>query len=164
MELAAERKIWKLIKDEDTALLITVRKDGSFDSRLMGCVQREFDGRLWFLILKDSPKSLDVERNQHALVSYTRPSSGEFVSISGRARLIDNSAQVHAFWSEALRVWFPDGPESSNLALLAIEVEVAKLWTKPTSYTYYYLRTRPTGDLLSQIKERETAPALHAAL
>jgi general stress protein 26 len=33
---------------------------------------------------------------------------------------------VRALWSEGFQVWFPDGPDSPNIALLAVDVEVAK--------------------------------------
>ena len=51
-------------------------------------------------------------------------------------------------WYEGLRVWFPDGPDSPNIALVAVAVEMAKSWTKPASilsYAFYYLRARMTG-------------------
>src|SRR5215475_4499906 len=74
-------------------------------------------------------RSLRSQKNQQALVSYARPSDYEFISISGQARLIDD-------------------PDSPNIALLAIDVEVTRTWTKPASvltYAYYYLRARITG-------------------
>jgi hypothetical protein len=47
MDRAAEHeRTWTLIKDEHTALLVTVAADGSLDSRPMGCVQKDFDGTL----------------------------------------------------------------------------------------------------------------------
>src|SRR5262245_65114923 len=142
------QKIWDLIRNEHTAVLVTVGTDGSLDSRPMGCVQKEFDGTLWFLTFKDSPKVLEIAKNQQALVSYARPSDYEFTSISGQARLIDDPDQVRALWSEGFKVWFPDGPDSLDIALLAIDVEVTRTWTKPASvltYAYYYLRARITG-------------------
>jgi len=139
-ELASEQKIWQLIKDENTALLVTVGKDGSFDSRPMGCVQKEFDGTLLFLVSKKSPTP--IRENQYVLVSYTRPSDREYVSLSGRARVVEDPTQVQSFWREALRVWFPDGPDSSKIALLAIDVEMARSWTEPASYNQYYFRSR----------------------
>lgn len=148
MQSADHQKIWKLIKDEHTAVLVTVGRDGTLDSRPMGCVQKEFDGTLWFLTFKDSPKVLEIAKNHQALVSYARPSDYEFISISGQARLIDDPDQVRALWSEGFKVWFPDGPDSPNIALLAIDVEVTRAWTKPASvltYAYYYLRARITG-------------------
>ena len=138
MERTADtQKIWNLIKDEHTAVLVTTGTDGSLDSRPMGCVQRQFDGILWFLTFKDSPKILEITENQQALVSYACPSKYEFISVSGWARIVDDPAQVRALWSEGFRVWFPNGPDSPNIALLAIDVEVAKAWTKPASALTY---------------------------
>lgn len=147
-EHADRHKIWDSIKNEHLAVLVTVAKDGSLDSRPMGCVQKEFDGTLWFMTFKAMSKLAELEENQHALVSYAHPSDYEFVSLSGRARVVNDPDKVHTLWSEPLRVWFPDGPDASNLALIAVDVETAKIWTKPAStlaYAYYYLRARLTG-------------------
>lgn len=142
------QKIWELIKDEHVAVLVTVGKDGLLDSRPMGCLQQEFDGTLWFMTFKDTPKLLEIERDQQALVSYARPPDYEFVSLSGCARIVDDPARVKALWNEGLHVWFPKGPGSPNIALVAVDVETAKVWTKPASilsYAFYYLRARLTG-------------------
>jgi general stress protein 26 len=50
-------KIWELIKGAHSALLITVRRDGSLDSRPMGCLQKSFDGIVWFLTFLNSLKT-----------------------------------------------------------------------------------------------------------
>src|SRR5882672_3869500 len=120
---ADRQKIWKLIENEHVALLVTVAKGGSLDSRPMGCLQREFDGTLWFMTFRGTPKLLEIEDNQHALVSYARPADYEFVSLSGRARMVEDRGQIKTLWNEGLRVWFPDGPDSPDIALVAVDVE-----------------------------------------
>jgi general stress protein 26 len=147
-ERADLRTVWDLIKDAHVAVLVTVGTDGSLDSRPMGCVQKKFDSTVWFMTFNDMPKLLEIAEDQRALVSYAQPSKYEFVALSGRARIVDDRAQVHALWNEALRVWFPGGPDSPNLTLIAVDVEEARTWTKPASmltYAYYYLRARLTG-------------------
>lgn len=142
------QKIWDLIKDEHVAVLVTLGKDGAFDSRPMGCVQKEFDGTLWFMTFKDTPKLLEIEDDGRVLISYGRRKHYEFVSVSGCARVVDDRAQVRALWFEGLRVWFPDGPEAPGIALIAVEVEEARAWTRPASmltYAFYYVRARLTG-------------------
>lgn len=144
----AHRAIWDLIKGEHAAVLVTVAKDGSIDSRPMGCLQQEFDGTLWFMTFKNSPKLLQIEQNRQVLVSYAHASKYEFVALSGVARIVDDAGEVKALWNEGLRVWFPDGPDSDDIALVAVDVETAKVWTKPASmlsYAFYYLRARLTG-------------------
>src|SRR5204862_8018474 len=43
------QKIWDLIKDAHSALLVTKGADGRLDSRPMGCVQTDFEGTSWCL-------------------------------------------------------------------------------------------------------------------
>jgi len=65
MRSAEDRKkvdeIWNLVKHEHAAVLVSIRKDGSLDSIPMGCVQRDFDGTLWFLTFKDNPRLHEIE-------------------------------------------------------------------------------------------------------
>ena len=144
----AQIAIWRVIKSERSAVLVTVGTDGLLQSRPMGCVQREFDGTMWFMTFKSTPKLFELESRGEVLVSFARPSRGEFVSLSGRARVVNDTAKIRSLWFEGLRTWFPEGPESPNIALIAIDVEVAKVWTNPASllkYAYFYVRARLTG-------------------
>ncbi len=125
-ERADLQTVWDLIKDAHVAVLVTVGTDGSLNSRPMGCVQKKFDGTVWFMTFNDMPKLLEIAEDQRALVSYAQPSKYEFVTLSGRARMVDDRAQVHALWNEGLRVWFPGGPDSPNLTLIAVDVEEAR--------------------------------------
>ena len=141
-------RIWGLIKDARTALLVTVAEDGSLDSRPMGCVQREFDGTIWFITFAGSSKVKEIAENSHVLVSYARPAEYEYVSLSGRARVIKDNQQVRELWSEGFRVWFPSGPDSGDLALLSVDVDEARYWTEAASvvtYAWAYVKARVLG-------------------
>ena len=142
------QRVWDLIKDAHSALLVTIGPDGRLDSRPMGCLQREFDDTLWFLTFGDSPKIRQLVTEDRVLVSYANPVKYEYVSISGRGRIVDDKARVNDLWFEGLRVWFPNGPSDPGLALLAIEVEEARYWTNAASivtYGWSYIRARLTG-------------------
>jgi len=164
MRSAEDRKkvdeIWNLVKHEHAAVLVSIRKDGSLDSIPMGCVQRDFDGTLWFLTFKDNPRLHEIEENGHVLVSYVRPSRYEFVSMSGCARIVDDRARVRELWREGFSVWFPDGPDSPAIALIEIAVTTVKSWSKPASlltYAYYYVKAKLTGQSPSPDKIAEEA-------
>src|SRR4051794_12267576 len=81
------KKIWDLIKEAHTALLVTIGQDGRLDSRPMGCLQTDFDETLWFVTFRHSPKVREIGRDDRVLVSYAKPSEYEYVSLSGRAKL-----------------------------------------------------------------------------
>jgi general stress protein 26 len=147
-ERAEYQEVWRLIKGEHAALLVTRGDDGSLDSRPMGCLQETFEGTLWFATFKSSLKLQEIEANPQVLVSYARPSNHEYVSITGRARVVDDPDKIKKYWREALRVWFPKGAEDPDLILIAVDAEGAKYWIKGASlfqYAWTYIKTRLTG-------------------
>ena len=142
------QKIWDLIKDAHSALLVTRGADGRLDSRPMGCVQTDFEGTIWFLTFAHSSKVNEIAQDDEVLISYANPSEYEYVSLSGTARLVGDPEKLKELWSEAFRVWFPSGLDDPNLALLAVSVEEAKYWTNAASmltYGWAYLKARFLG-------------------
>ncbi len=140
-------KIHDLIQGSHTALLVTVGQDGELDSRPMGCLQTEFDDTLWFLTFRDAPKVKEIGRDDRVLVSYANPSEYDYVSLAGRARLVEDKQKLNELWFEGLRVWFPSGPSDPNLAILAVRVDEAKYWTNAASsvtYAWAYVRAALT--------------------
>lgn len=141
-------KIWNLIKGSHSALLINARPDGTLVSRPMGCLQKEFDGVLWFLTFRHSLKLADIRNNPNVMVSYAKPNEFEYVSISGKARTVEDSGKLNELWTEGLRVWFPSGPDDPEITLLAVDVEQATYWTDAASiatYAWAYVKARVTG-------------------
>jgi general stress protein 26 len=148
MSESDREKVWSLIKNARTAQLVSVREDGSLDARPMGCLQREFDLTLWFLTFRRSPKVGEIARHGQVLVSYADPGKGEYVSVSGRGRIVDDRQKVKELWNEGLRVWFPSGPDDPDIAMVAVEAEAARYWTNAASvvtYAWSYLKSRTTG-------------------
>jgi general stress protein 26 len=145
---ADHQKIWDLIKSSHSALLVTVSQDGTLDSRPMGCLQTSFDGILWFITFRNSLKLVEISNNPNVMVSYAKPSDFEYVSLSGKARVVEDSQKLNELWTEGLRVWFPNGPSDPEIAILAVDAERATYWTDAASmatYAWAYVKTRLTG-------------------
>jgi len=143
-----QARVWDLIKDAHTALLITVDGDGALQARPMGCLQKEFDGNLWFLAFRHSLKLRQIRDDDRVLVTYVKPEKYEYVAISGQAKIVEDKEKLSELWNEGLRVWFPKGPDDPELAILAVEVEKADYWASPASvvtYAFAYMRAKLTG-------------------
>jgi general stress protein 26 len=141
-------KVWDLIKDARTALLVTIGENSTLEARPMGCLQTTFDGTLWFLTFSHSSKLQQLGRDDRVMVGYVNPEKYEYVALSGRARIVDDRQKLNELWSEGLRVWFPKGSGDPELALLAIDVEKADYWSDPASaitYALAYVKARVTG-------------------
>ncbi|HEY8963418.1 MAG TPA: pyridoxamine 5'-phosphate oxidase family protein [Alphaproteobacteria bacterium] len=142
-------KIFDLIKDIRIAQLITQSGDGQLCARPMSAVEYDdVDGALWFYTSIDSAKVAEIEYNPHVLLSYSEPSEQNYVSISGTAEIITDHTKIKELWFEPVRIWFPDGPDDPNLALLRVTPYSAEYWDAPAKsfvYAFGYIRQRLTG-------------------
>jgi general stress protein 26 len=127
------RKLAELIKDIRVAMLTTVENDGTLHSRPMATQEAEFDGSLWFFTWRETAKVHDIEHDQHVNLAYASPSDERYVSVSGRARLVNDPAKAKELWSPLLKAWFPKGLDDPNLGLLRVDVEKAEYWDAPSS-------------------------------
>src|SRR5918998_3209167 len=127
------KKLAEMIDDIDVAMLTAVAEDGNMHSRPMSTQRAEFDGNLWFFTRASAPKVGEVEREQHVNVSYAKPESQSYVSVSGRATIVRDRAKIGELWSPELKAWFPEGPDDPDLALLKVAVERAEYWDSPSS-------------------------------
>jgi general stress protein 26 len=141
-------KLWSMVQDIKVAML-TSDDAGTLRSRPMAHAQTTFDGTLWFFTCAASHKVDEVRQDQHVGVSYADPDHQNYVSLSGTARVVDDRAETDARWTESLRVWFPQGRDDPDLALLRVDVTQAEYWDAPSATMLYlvgYARARLTGE------------------
>lgn len=124
-------KLAELIKDVRIAMLTTTRPDGRLVSRPLGTQEVEFDGDLWFVAGADSAKVAEIAANPYVNVSYASTSANTFVSVSGRAQVLDDRAKAAALWSPAMKLFFPGGKDDPNLRLIRVNAETAEYWDGP---------------------------------
>ena len=126
-------KIAELIKDIRVCMLTTAETDGSLRSRPMATQELHgtFDGHLWFFTELASGKVEELAQERHVNVSYARPSDQIYVSISGLAIVVRDTAKARQLWSPILHAWFPKGPEDPNLGLLHVRATEAEYWEAP---------------------------------
>ena len=141
------QKLWSLIKDVGFAMLVT--EDGEhLRGRPMVANQSEFNGTLWFYTRASAHKVDEVQGDARVCVTYAEPAKQDYVSLSGRARVLRDKAQIAAHWSEGLRTWFPKGKDDPDIAILEVHVDMAEYWDAPSStmvHAYGYVKAVVTG-------------------
>jgi general stress protein 26 len=85
-------------------------------------------GALWFFTDLQSEK---VDYLGLANLSFVESSRTTYISISGRAEIHTDRTRVKRLWTSFAKPWFPEGPDSSNLALLKFEPDAAEYWDSP---------------------------------
>jgi general stress protein 26 len=119
-------KVREMINDIRSAVLVTRSPDGSLHGRPMSTadVDEKWD-KIWFATQRDTGKVQEVADDDHVYLGYAR--SGEWVSVSGRARTVKDKVKAHEVWSPLWKNWF-SGPDDPNLLLLEVTPEVAEYW------------------------------------
>jgi len=55
------------------------------------------------------------------------------VSLSGHGELVHDRERIKMLWTSFAKPWFPEGPETPNLALLKFVPHSAEYWDAPSS-------------------------------
>ena len=128
------QKLSELIRDVEVAMLTTVGTDERLYSRPMAALELEPNGVLWFFTRKSSGKVDSIRENSHVNLAYGSPSDHRYVSVTGRARIVENPAKAMELWKPSLRAFFPNGLDDPDMALLEVQVEGAEYWDAPSGW------------------------------
>lgn len=122
-------KLVDLTQESRFVMLTTTDHDGHLVSRPMSRQEVDLSADLWFIATRDSRKVEHIRANPTVGVTVTTGSS--WVSISGRAEVVDDTATLRELWSTFAEAWLPEGPEDPNAILIHVDAETAQYWDNP---------------------------------
>ncbi|MEA9984378.1 MULTISPECIES: pyridoxamine 5'-phosphate oxidase family protein [Subtercola] len=140
-------KVAELITDFRFAMLTTTSADGKLVARPMTVQEAEFDGDLWFIAAHDSHEIAEIAANPVVGVSFA--SNDTWVSLSGTASEVTDSAKLNDLWNKWVEAWFPDGPGDPNVTLIKFTSESAEYWDTPggrVASVLSFVKSKVTGD------------------
>jgi len=122
--------LWHLIKQMRFCMLTHRDADGQLHSQPLTLQNRTFaQGEpLYFFVGRDSHVFERVADGPQVNASFADPDNSRYVSVSGRARAVEDQALKADLWSRAASAWFPGGLDDPNLALLAVQPDHAEYW------------------------------------
>lgn len=115
----------EVLKNFDTAILLTHSPEGTLHGRPMAFADVESDGTLWFLTRVDSPKIEEISADPRAFV--TCQDSNQYATLSGICEVSRNARKLDEVWKESYKVWF-DGKDDPKLVLLRVTPESGEYW------------------------------------
>lgn len=127
MNLEEHKKLWQLVENIDVTMLSSL--DGNtIRSRPMMVIQNEYNGTLWFFTRLSSHKAQELKQHTEVGLSFCDIKNETFVSVSGTASLIQDKEKIQSLWNQMIELWFPEGKDSDDIALLAVNVHQAEYW------------------------------------
>jgi general stress protein 26 len=126
-------ELYAHIEDIEIAMLTTRRADGSIVARPMATQKRAAGADIWFVTEKSSAKLDEIRNDAHVCLSYYKDRTREWVSVSGRAKLVDDRAKIAELYEPDWRAWFGDEggekdgtPEDPRIILIGVDIDFAQ--------------------------------------
>jgi general stress protein 26 len=122
------KHLLELVRDFDTAMLVTRSADGALRGRPLTVAKAYDDGRLFFAIRVESLHVHELADDPHVAVLFQ--DEQRHVSLSGTAQLRRERALVEELWSDTWKLWFPHGQDDPNLAILEVGLTSGEYWDR----------------------------------
>jgi general stress protein 26 len=132
-----ETKFRELLEEFGVAMLVTRTPAGELRGRPMALGEIQPDNSLWFATDKHSAKVDELAADSHVVV--TMQSATKFVSLSGRAKPVEDRGTAARLWKAEWKVWFPGGKDDPNLVLLRIDGDAGEYWDNSGTSGIKYL-------------------------
>ena len=122
------------MRDIDFAILSTRTDGGAVAARPMSTNRQvEYDGDSYFFTCEDTRTVQDIRREANVGLSYQGKSGALglkpfFITIEGRAKLIDDKAQFEEHWTKDLDAWFKEGIDTPGLTLIKVVATRLHYW------------------------------------
>lgn len=109
--------------------MLTTRDGDRLVSRPMTPQEVTETGDIWFFVSTQSDQAAQIAADNNINVAFSDDSA--WVSVAGRAELVDDRARIDELWNPMVGAWFPDGKESADVALLHVNADTAEFWDTP---------------------------------
>lgn len=137
------------IEEVRICLFTTLSQKDEFSSRPMATAKVEEDGSIWFFTNEYSLKSKEISKENEVTLGYSNPSDNTYITVNGKAELVDDRVRKEAYFSAPVKAWFPDGVDDPRLILIKVTPAAAEYWDGSSSkvvVVYNMLKAIVTGE------------------
>ncbi len=127
-------QIAEKMRDIDFAILTTRTDNGAVAGRPMSNNRNvDYDGDSYFFALDDTRTVADIRRDANVGLGYQSKSGmlgmkPFFITIEGRAELIQDRGRFAERWSKDLDGWFEQGIDTPGLVMIKVAAERLHYW------------------------------------
>lgn len=142
-----EKTFREVLEHFENAMLVTRSSDGFLRGRPMAIAHSEKDGDLWFFTSIESGKVDEILSDPRC--SAVMQGMVRYLSLSGRAELVQDRKKIDEYWKPQYDAWFHGGKEDPNLVLLHFVAEDGEYWdssgTKGLRYMFEVAKALVSG-------------------
>ena len=153
----ALQKFKELVKDVNICMFITnTQAEAETHTRPMATVDVEDDGTLWFYTDIRSIKVEEVATEHKVHLIYAHPGKDSYLDVWGTATVSQDRNLIKEKWTPMVKVYFANGAEDPNLALLKVKPQDCYYWDTESGKMVYFLKAAAsivTGKRLAEGEE-----------
>jgi general stress protein 26 len=122
-------RAWNMMEKISTCFLITW--DGERQrARPMSTVVRPAEHAVFMLTDEHREKIDEIERYHEVLLAFADTREQKYVSVNGRAVVLNDRARIRELWSPFAKAWW-DSPDDPTIRVLKFIPDEAEIWDSP---------------------------------
>jgi general stress protein 26 len=115
-----------ILKDFDTAMLLTRTGGGQLRARPMALAEVQDDGTVYLAAQINSEKVHELVADPS--VGLALQGKMKFASVSGRATVNRDRSLIERLWKDSWKVWFPNGKSDPDICIIAFDAMEGEYW------------------------------------
>ena len=124
----AVEKIREIAKDANICMFVTDLSSLPLAGRPMATQEVDEQGNIWFISDRNSDKNRHIEDDDQVQLFYSHTNNYEYLSIFGRAEIVDDRSKIGKLWTPMAKTWFKEGKDDPNISLIKVRPEDAYYW------------------------------------
>jgi general stress protein 26 len=130
---------------------VTVGPEGEANARVVQTSKLSDDWAVRFMTDRRSRKAQEIEQSGRMTLAYQCTAENSYVTLVGRAKIVDDVEVKKAIWNPASYKWHPGGPTDPNVVLIDFIADRIELWSSAHGVT-----PDPTKGLWAAALSRES--------
>ncbi len=125
---AAIDKFKELVDHQRICMFLTETPNWTEASGPMSTQKVCDQGNFWFLSARSSQKNKAIATDPRVRLLYANTSANEYLSVAGKAEIIDDMAKKKELWNPIAKAWFPDGVDDKELTVVKVKPDQGHYW------------------------------------
>jgi general stress protein 26 len=116
-----------IAESAECRVLITVDESGKPHAREMSPFKQEENWVIWLGTRPNSRKTKQIQQNPNVVVYYYETTGKSYVSISGKAKLVNDPVKKTKYWVDAWQTFYPD--RDKDYILIEVIPEILEVFS-----------------------------------
>jgi general stress protein 26 len=122
-------RVWRLMEKIDICMFAS-RDGDAIRARPMSSIPREAQSVVYFLTDTEGHKESEIAANNNVSLLYAEPAHGKFLTVTGRARVLNDRALIAELWNKDAEAFW-NGADDPRVRVVEVTPIDAQFWEGP---------------------------------